>query len=68
MGFHHMCTTRMSADATTGVVDANCRMHTVDNLWLGGSSVFATGGVATPTYTLVALAVRLAEHLDEVLR
>ena len=67
MGFHHMCTTRMSADASTGVVNTDCRMHDVDNLWVGGSSVFSTGGVATPTYTLVALAVRLAEHLDEVL-
>ena len=67
MGFHHMCTTRMAADPDEGVVDADCRMHEVDNLWIGGSSVFATGGVATPTYTLVALAVRLADHLKDVL-
>jgi choline dehydrogenase-like flavoprotein len=67
MGFHHMCTTRMAADPAEGVVDADCRMHEVDNLWIGGSSVFATGGVATPTYTLVALAVRLADHLKSVL-
>lgn len=64
MGFHHMCTTRMAASRDEGVVDANCRVHEVDNLWIGGSSVFATGGTATPTYTLVALAVRLADHLD----
>ncbi|MDW3218550.1 MAG: GMC family oxidoreductase [Acidimicrobiales bacterium] len=68
MGFHHMCTTRMAASASDGVVDENCRMHGVDNLWVAGSSVFATGGTATPTYTIVALAVRLAEHLDDVLR
>ena len=68
MGFHHMCTTRMAADAAEGVVNSDCRMHEVDNLWVGGSSVFATGGVATPTYTLVALAVRLADHLKEILR
>jgi len=67
MGFHHMCTTRMAADPADGVVDADCRMHEVDNLWVGGSSVFATGGVATPTYSLVALAVRLADHLRAVL-
>jgi len=67
MGFHHMCTTRMATDPADGVVDADCRMHEVDNLWVGGSSVFATGGVATPTYTLVALAVRLADHLKSVL-
>ncbi len=68
MGFHHMCTTRMAADPSEGVVDADCRMHEVDNLWVGGSSVFATGGVATPTYSIVALAVRLADHLTTVLR
>jgi choline dehydrogenase-like flavoprotein len=67
MGFHHMCTTRMSASPSDGVVDANCRMHEIDNLWIGGSSVFATGGVATPTFSLVALAVRLADHLKSVL-
>lgn len=68
MGFHHMCTTRMATDPRAGVVDADCRMHEIDNLWVGGSSVFATGGVATPTYTLVALAVRLADHLKTVLQ
>jgi len=67
MGFHHMCTTRMSTDPAEGVVDADAKMHELDNLWVGGSSVFATGGVATPTYTLVALAVRLADHLKAVL-
>ena len=67
VGYHHMCTTRMSEDPATGVVDADCRVHEVDNLWIGGSSVFATGGVATPTFTVVALAVRLADHLREVL-
>lgn len=67
VGFHHMCTTRMSADPASGVVDADCRVHGVDNLWVGGSSVFATGGVATPTFTIVALAVRLADHLRDVL-
>lgn len=63
VGFHHMCTTRMSDDPATGVVDPDCRAHDLDNLWLAGSSVFATGGVATPTFTIVALAARLAHHL-----
>lgn len=67
MGFHHMCTTRMSDDPAEGVVDADCRMHEVDNLWVAGSSVFATGGTATPTLSIVALAIRLADHLQEVL-
>ncbi len=68
MGFHHMCTTRMSDDPALGVVDSNCRMHEVDNLWVAGSSVFATGGTATPTFSIVALAVRLVDHLQELLR
>lgn len=67
-GRHHMCTTRMSADPQEGVVDADCRVHGVENLYLGGSSVFATGGAATPTYTIVQLALRLGDHLRERLR
>ncbi|MCW2866831.1 MAG: oxidoreductase [Marmoricola sp.] len=62
-GPHHSGTTRMSADPRTGVVDADCRVHSVDNLFVAGSSVFPTGGYANPTYPLVALALRLADHL-----
>ncbi len=62
-GPHHMGTTRMSNDPKRGVVDANCRVHSVDNLYVVGSSVFATGGYANPTFTIVALALRLADHL-----
>ena len=58
-----MGTTRISGNASTGVVDADCRMHEVDNLYVAGSSVFPTSGYMNPTYTLVALAVRLANHL-----
>ena len=67
VGYHHMCTTRMSDDPADGVVDANCKVHAMDNLWVAGSSVFGTGGTATPTLTIVALACRLANHLREVL-
>ncbi len=62
-GYHHMGTTRMAECATEGVVNADCRVHGVDNLYVAGSSVFPTGGYANPTLTIVALAVRLAEHL-----
>jgi len=68
VGFHHMCTTRMANSSRDGVVDADCRVHDMDNLWIGGSSVFATGGVATPTFNIVALSVRLADHLKDVVR
>jgi len=60
---HHMCTTRMSDDPKIGVVDRNCRVHGVENLYMGGSSVFASGGVSNPTYSIVQLALRLADHL-----
>lgn len=63
-GYHHMGTTRMSADASTGVVDADCRVFSTSNLFVAGSSVFTTGGCANPTLTIVAMALRLAEHLD----
>jgi choline dehydrogenase-like flavoprotein len=60
---HHMGTTRMSSDAKSGVVDANCRVHGVDNLFIASSSVFPTSGFANPTLTILALALRLADHL-----
>lgn len=62
-GYHHMGGTRMSDDPRTGVVDADCRVHGLANLHVAGSSVFATAGWANPTFTLVALALRLAERL-----
>jgi choline dehydrogenase-like flavoprotein len=62
-GWHHMCTTRMADDPRHGVVDRDCRVHGLANLYLGGSSVFATTGHANPTYTIVQLALRLGDHL-----
>lgn len=62
-GCHHMGTTRMSASPSTGVVDRDCRLHAVRNVYMAGSSVFPTGGYANPTLTVVALALRLADHL-----
>jgi choline dehydrogenase-like flavoprotein len=61
---HHMGTTRMHTDPRRGVVDADCRVHDVANLYVAGSSVFPTGGAANPTLTIVALALRLAGHLE----
>jgi choline dehydrogenase-like flavoprotein len=51
-----------------GVVDADCRVHGVPNLFIAGSSVFPTGGYANPTLTIVALALRLATHLQSELQ
>jgi len=67
-GYHPMGTTRMAADPRQGVVDADCRVHGVTNLYVAGMSVFPTAGYANPTLTVVALAVRLAAHLRDGLR
>ncbi len=67
-GSHHMGTTRMHYDPKKGVVDANCKVHTVENLYIAGSSVFTTSGVSNPTLTLVALTLRLADHLKRKFR
>ena len=53
----------MSRDPHEGYVDANCKVHGVDNLLIAGSSVFTTSGYANPTLTIIALAARLADHL-----
>lgn len=60
---HHMGTTRMHPDARHGVVDEQGRVHGVRNLWIAGCSVFPSGGYINPTLTIVALALRLADHL-----
>jgi choline dehydrogenase-like flavoprotein len=65
---HHMGTTRMHDDPKQGVVDANCRVHSMENLFIAGCSVFPTGGYANPTLTIVALAARLADHIKNFLR
>jgi choline dehydrogenase-like flavoprotein len=61
--FHHMGTTRMSETAQTGVTRPDLRCHDVDNLYVAGPSVFPAGGIANPTFTALALTVRLADHL-----
>lgn len=67
-GYHHMGTTRMSRDPAQGVVDEHCRVHGYHNLYVAGSSVFPTGGWANPTLTILALAYRLADDLDQALQ
>ncbi len=67
-GFHHMGTTRMASDPSRGVVDPDCRVFGLDNLYVAGSSVFPTGGWANPTLTLIALSLRLAARLADLVR
>ena len=63
--YHHMGTTRMHKDPSRGVVDENCQLHGVHNVFVAGGSVFPTSGHANPTLTIVALALRLADHMKE---
>ena len=67
-GAHHMGTTRIHRNSKMGVVDENCRVHGSSNLYIAGASIFPTGGWAPPTLTIVALALRLADHLRELLQ
>jgi len=62
-GRHEMGTTRISEDPRSGVVDGNCRVHGLSNLYVAGSSVFPTTGSGWPTMTLIAMALRLADYL-----
>ncbi len=63
-GGHHIGTARMAHEPAHGVVDEDCRVFGVHNLYVAGSAVFPTSGQANPTLTLVALAIRLAHHVE----
>jgi choline dehydrogenase-like flavoprotein len=65
-GWHHMGTTRMSDDPATGVVDANNKMHGINNLYIAGASVFVTAAAPNPTLTITALSLRLSDHLKKI--
>lgn len=63
-GGHHIGTARMGDDPRRSVVDRNCRVHSTDNLYIAGSAVFPTSSQANPTLTIIAMALRLADHLS----
>jgi choline dehydrogenase-like flavoprotein len=63
--WHHMGTTRMHDSPHEGVVDRNCKVHGISNLYIAGSSVFPTVGANFPTITLTALALRLSNHIAQ---
>ncbi len=66
-GAHHMGTTRMNEDPALGVVDPNLRVHGVDNFFVTGSSVFPACGYSNPTFTILAMTLRLSDHLRTLL-
>ncbi len=67
-GWHHMGTTRMSDDPKQGVTDANCKVHGISNLYMAGSSNYVTAGAPNPTLTLLALTLRLSDHVKEKIK
>ena len=67
-GAHHMGTTRMHENPRLGVVDANCQVHGLPNLFVASSSVFPSCGYANPTLTIVALAIRMADRLKQLMK
>jgi choline dehydrogenase-like flavoprotein len=64
-GWHHMGTTRMGDTPQTSVVDADCKVHGVSNLYIAGASCFVTAAAPNPTLTIVALSLRLSDHLKK---
>lgn len=65
---HHLGTTRMSETAKDGVVDKNLKVHSMDNLYMAGSSVWSSAGVSNPTFSIVTFSIRLAEYLTKQLK
>ena len=66
MGGHHLGTTRMAKEPSLGVVNEHCRVHGMSNLYIASGSVFPTSGSANPTLTVIALTLRLADHLKRL--
>ena len=67
-GGHFIGTTRMGTTANNSVVDASCKVHSIDNLYVAGSSVFSASAASNPTFSIVAFALRLADHLSMKLK
>jgi choline dehydrogenase-like flavoprotein len=57
----------MHSDPKQGIFDENCQAHGISNLFIIGSSAFPTGGYTNPTLTIVALSIRLADHMKSLM-
>ncbi|MFB2839407.1 GMC oxidoreductase [Floridanema evergladense] len=64
---HHMGTTRMHVNPKQGVVDANCQVHGIPNLFIASCSVFPTAGYSNPTLTILALSIRVADRVKTLM-
>jgi choline dehydrogenase-like flavoprotein len=66
--YHHMGGCPMSDSPLDGIVDTNLRLHGIANGYVCSASVFPTSGFSNPTHTLLALTMRLSDHLVDVAR
>ena len=64
-GYHHMGGMRMATSPDAGVVDVQLKLHGVANGYVCSSAVFPSSGFSNPTHTILALAIRLADHLAQ---
>ncbi|MCL1833549.1 MAG: GMC family oxidoreductase [Leptospirales bacterium] len=60
---HGLGTCRMGKDASNSVVDANCKVHGMENLYVIDGSVMPSGGSVNPSLTIAALSIKAAERL-----
>lgn len=63
---HPMGGTIMGLDAAESVVNTDLRVHGISNLYIASCSTYPSGGSSNPTFTLVALTLRLAEHIKRL--
>ena len=65
---HQVGTVRFGNDPETSALDANCKAHEVDNLYVVDGSFFVSSGAVNPALTIMANALRVGEHLIERLK
>jgi len=62
---HQAGTCRFGTDPSSSVLDLNCRAHEVNNLYVTDASFFPSIGAVNPTLTIIANALRVADHLKQ---
>jgi choline dehydrogenase-like flavoprotein len=62
---HQNGTVRFGTDPAASALDINCKMHELDNLYVADSSFFVSSTAVNPTLTIIANALRVADHIAE---
>jgi choline dehydrogenase-like flavoprotein len=62
---HQAGTARFGTDPASSVLDINCKAHALDNLYLADASFFPSIGAVNPTLTIIANALRVADHIKQ---